>query len=336
MAPYGSFNEEAQAVWDFVRCQRADGTFYGTRGKCRKGNEAGDKEAVAPQPRETPPEKAKSELKPVKKPEEGYTPRERGKTEKPGLLRKVRDRLLGKRENDIENIGFKDKNEINRMFDDRIQDILQNTGGGPSAERALKWNEDSRKRALKAHEENKKFAANLKKEMPKGFKAMMDTDDGVIVMEKKVGKHSVEVRYSPSSGFNYRVNGDYDTGTVKDRKEQIRIATSVREAWDSVVRASPEGQKFNTSAYDGDGKANQRIKAYKRIGFGEPNQAYQMYAVKKGGRVVPSDEQDESADYLVNFSEDSQTAAWMQVIFPSGKRKTEKSLHSETEGIIHV
>ena len=39
----GSFNEEATAVWDFVRCQRPNGTFYGTAGKCRKGTEVGEK-----------------------------------------------------------------------------------------------------------------------------------------------------------------------------------------------------------------------------------------------------------------------------------------------------
>ena len=37
----GSFNETAQEVWDFVRCQRPDGSHYGTAGKCRKGTEVG-------------------------------------------------------------------------------------------------------------------------------------------------------------------------------------------------------------------------------------------------------------------------------------------------------
>jgi len=32
------------AEFDFARCMRSDGTFYGTRGKCRKGVEAGEKE----------------------------------------------------------------------------------------------------------------------------------------------------------------------------------------------------------------------------------------------------------------------------------------------------
>lgn len=30
-------------VWDFVRCQRADGSFYGTGGQCQKGREVSDK-----------------------------------------------------------------------------------------------------------------------------------------------------------------------------------------------------------------------------------------------------------------------------------------------------
>ena len=32
-------------VYDFARCMRADGSFYGTRGTCKKGSAAGDKQA---------------------------------------------------------------------------------------------------------------------------------------------------------------------------------------------------------------------------------------------------------------------------------------------------
>jgi hypothetical protein len=35
-------------VYDFARCMRADGSFYGTSGTCRKGSAAGDKEEEAP------------------------------------------------------------------------------------------------------------------------------------------------------------------------------------------------------------------------------------------------------------------------------------------------
>jgi hypothetical protein len=43
MAPYGDFNEYAMAVWDFARCQRSDGSVYGTGGTCRLGTKIGDK-----------------------------------------------------------------------------------------------------------------------------------------------------------------------------------------------------------------------------------------------------------------------------------------------------
>jgi hypothetical protein len=38
---------------DFGRCQRPDGSFYGTSGQCRKGKDAGAKEAAAPKPKKT-------------------------------------------------------------------------------------------------------------------------------------------------------------------------------------------------------------------------------------------------------------------------------------------
>jgi len=37
--PLGRFSDEALAVLDFARCQRADGSHYGTGGQCRKGTE---------------------------------------------------------------------------------------------------------------------------------------------------------------------------------------------------------------------------------------------------------------------------------------------------------
>jgi hypothetical protein len=42
---FDNFSEEALEALDFARCQRADGSYYGTSGQCRKGKEAGDKTA---------------------------------------------------------------------------------------------------------------------------------------------------------------------------------------------------------------------------------------------------------------------------------------------------
>lgn len=38
------FSEVSDEQYDFTRCVRPDGTFYGTRGKCRKGSETGPAE----------------------------------------------------------------------------------------------------------------------------------------------------------------------------------------------------------------------------------------------------------------------------------------------------
>ncbi len=44
---FQDFNEPAQETLDFARCQRPDGSFYGTSGQCRKGAPAGAKEKEA-------------------------------------------------------------------------------------------------------------------------------------------------------------------------------------------------------------------------------------------------------------------------------------------------
>lgn len=45
---FDNFSEEALEALDFARCQRADGSFYGTSGQCRKGKETSEKPAEAP------------------------------------------------------------------------------------------------------------------------------------------------------------------------------------------------------------------------------------------------------------------------------------------------
>ena len=44
---YGlDYSEVEDMVMDFARCQRPDGSVYGTSGQCRKGKEVGDKDVV--------------------------------------------------------------------------------------------------------------------------------------------------------------------------------------------------------------------------------------------------------------------------------------------------
>ena len=44
------FSEEGE-TYDFTRCMRADGTFYGTSGRCKSGSDAGAKEIAKPKGR---------------------------------------------------------------------------------------------------------------------------------------------------------------------------------------------------------------------------------------------------------------------------------------------
>jgi hypothetical protein len=112
---YGSFNEEVQQVWDFVRCQRSDGTFYGTAGKCRRGDETGAKEtperkprkkaaktASAPKKKVAAKPKAKTKLKPEVK---AKTPAKPKTPVAPKLSPKAKKALAGATPEQLEKLS---------------------------------------------------------------------------------------------------------------------------------------------------------------------------------------------------------------------------------------
>lgn len=58
---------EGEDTYDFTRCVRPDGSFYGTRGKCRKGSETGAKELPEPRTEGGAKRRATAEGKKAKK-----------------------------------------------------------------------------------------------------------------------------------------------------------------------------------------------------------------------------------------------------------------------------
>ena len=50
---FENFSEKALEALDFARCQRPNGSFYGTGGTCRKGSPTGAKEKEAPKGRKS-------------------------------------------------------------------------------------------------------------------------------------------------------------------------------------------------------------------------------------------------------------------------------------------
>jgi hypothetical protein len=331
MAPYGSFNEDAMEVWDFARCQRADGTFYGTRGRCRQGDEVGAKEEIPTEkleklksnPRVTAEQREKIDK--IIEERKGYKPKERGEDSGRSIIRQakdlIREKLGKKRKDDVSTIGFGDEASINN-YEGIMRRSAERTLKGKALEKRMKEIDRWKEKSIKGLTVNKEFAESLKKEMPKNVRLKADDGTGEVVMTTKIGKNVVEATFSPKNGFNYQVNGGHDKGTVKDRKEQLRVAQAVRQMWDATVRSAPEGTVFKTSAYNDDGYGAARQKAYERIGFGKPQKAGYMYGVKRNGRVEPEDSGKGEAllkKAPLDFKEqrdDDQDSIWMEILFP--------------------
>lgn len=357
---YGSFSEGAQQTWDFVRCQRPDGSFYGTSGKCKSGSEVGAKEiqkaqpktrrakealekatpeqlkAVASNPKATPAQKAvveKAIAKKKEKPEEspkpeekGYKPRER--EERKGL-KGLKDRLLGGGGKDLDGLIPSEK-EIYEARDGYKQMLYSRLTSGADKATVDRINKSIERADRNAELEvarrgtNQRFAEDLKKNLPPNVKATVDKENGELILSQRVGRNLIQTTFNQSEGFNYRVNGRFDTGTVKDRKEQLRVAMAVRAQYDALVRSLPEGTVIKTSPYDGDGGGAARQKAYEKIGFGKPNDAQEMFAMKKDGKMVPVTAEQHRAAFenpdAVWFAEESelddkeQTKIWLQII----------------------
>ena len=369
------FNEvvqPGQEVFDYTRCQRPDGSFYGTSGTCRKGAQVGPKEkaalkkaaaagnqkakvalavvegkmtkaqakkelggggeakaAPAPKANEQPKKveaapapkpksESKSDAKPAKK--EGYEPKGKPEEKKRNVLQKAKDKVTGRRKKeDISEIGFKDENAIKTAFDKRRTMLLQMESVA-ARNKAMAQVDKSEANALRTHRANKEFAANLKKELPSNVKTKIDPDNGAIVMSSKVGKNKIDATFSPQTGWNYTVNGGYDTGSVKSRKQQVQIAQQVRQMYDSTVRALPEGAIIRTSAYSQDGGGARRQKAYERLGFRLDKVSEEMFAMKQGGRMVGSlPIEANNNSNKINFAEENMDEIWMDIVFPIRK-----------------
>ena len=305
---YGDFNEEAQAVWDFARCQRTDGSFYGTRGKCKQGKEVGEKEEEAPE-----------EIK-------GYKPKEAPEARKG--LRGLKDRILGGRGKKDLNSLVPNKEEVYKIRDEYKAMLLSRMTSGLDKKTIERLNQSIERADKNANLEvaristNKKFAQDLKANLPPKVKVSVDKEDGGITLTQKVGKNTIETTFSQAEGFNYRVNGKYDTGSVKDRKEQLRTAMAVRSQYDALARSLPEGTVIKTSPYDGDGGGAARQKAYEKIGFGKPGERQEMFAMKKDGKMVPATREQQDAAFenpdTVWFAEKGDSKedlkAWFQIV----------------------
>lgn len=326
---YGSFNEEAQEIWDFARCQRPDGSFYGTRGKCRKGSEVGARVEEAPKPRRTQekspkvssqPKQVKEKAtspEPASKKPEGPVYKVRSEEKKPSLLQRLKDKIRGKAKVGID--LYDDKESLSKHKDQIIERLKNRNASKKQIKDVEKyWN-----RLISAAAENRAFADRLESSLPRGFKTDFE-DDGIILTKKTKSGDKVVVSFSPSNGFHFNVNGTVDAGTVKNRRAQLEVAMSVRDAYNSVVKALPEGAIIKTAAWGGDGKGEGRKNAYVRLGFSKPEkEGGDMFAVKlEGNRMAPAngEQYDAKAKEVGSlwFAEKNtveEVKTWLQAVF---------------------
>lgn len=102
-------------TYDFARCMRPDGTYYGTRGKCRKGSEVGAR-VEEPASKEPAPSAERTEKK-----KRGYKPKE-GVSERKGL-RGLKDKLFGGEKKEIDGL-VRDQKEIEKRHNSFIDQLL--------------------------------------------------------------------------------------------------------------------------------------------------------------------------------------------------------------------
>jgi hypothetical protein len=268
MAPYGSFNEDAMEVWDFARCQRKDGSTYGTDGTCRKGTEI-----------ETEKETSKEGKYMPRKPE--------GET---GVTSEFQVSLVPRTPFEPE----------------KIQKELDKIKSGKKVKQYGKpVTEEELEKRLKQTEKNVEFVKTLESNLPKDYE--MTVYGGGLVGINKTTRSGDKVSITfGSRKVSFTVNGQMDAGGVTDRNAQMEVASTVRKTYDAIVKSLPVGTIITTEAYADDGKGAARQRVYERIGFSKAKPGETIYAVKlKDGSMAPPKSKDPLEDLKNQYKDEN-------------------------------
>jgi len=306
--PYGNFDQHAQGVWDFVRCQRSDGSYYGTTGKCRKGSEvsAKQKEALA-------------KLKPEQLKQLEKSPKLSSIQKKAVKEEIVKHSGVG---------GAKDKDgeeDAKAKYSSLAKQSQEAMTRGDMAT-AMKLNKEamdvmakinaqSEKKAPGAQEKAgkiDKLLGELKKTDPiKGSEVSSD-DKGVYIVNK-VGSHEVKTLITPKTDgsyeIGYKVNDSYTKGGVENDRERVRVALTAKRQYDKALSTLPEGTKVRAFAFDDDGGGDVRRAAYGKLGFKHQGNNV-MTGVITNGKV-------EAMDFAEEGNSDVET--WKALLFGDTK-----------------
>lgn len=344
---YNEVCQPGQEVYDYARCQRPDGTFYGTSGTCRKGVQVGPKEKAALKKAakagnkkagvalavvegkmtkaqakkelggggEAKKAKAVKEVKPApkKKPTtmKKEAPRKPTDYDKGGTLNKDNPGPLAAAQKDKE------------IYKSQIAKAKEYLSKDPDDEFAGFLKQQAEK-SLKPIENSEKAVEGIIKDVPSGTEVGFKSNG--FLGTKFTTPGGTEVTTSFGYGdFNFQVNGKYDAGQITDRKEQMAVARQVQRVWNAHRQNLPEGYVVQATAWGEDGRGASRIRAYQRMGFSDitsgsaANPGTQYGRIGKDGKVSPSDRAEQGkGSTLLMFAEGSNKkdlALWYVAIF---------------------
>ena len=278
--------EQFRESYDFARCQRPDGSIYGTGGTCRKGTPVGDNVTST------------KEEKKTKGPHD-YPKGGTGGGDVPGSANiKVFNKKI-----DRANAALKE---------DPTDEIAQ-------------FSKAEAERKLKPILESQKMVNGVVKDVPAGTDVKMNPFGGLETSFTTPGGNKVETFFMKRD-FAFTVNGKYDAGVADgNRAEQMAISRQVQRVFNAQVKNAPNNLVLETSAWKDDGRGASRQRAYERIGFAPPTPGGGMYGQIINGKLVPVDpSQVEDTSMLITFAENEycfaeevkkEEDAWFEIVF---------------------
>ncbi len=311
---YATFSESVLGILDFARCQRPDGSYYGTSGQCRKGKSVGPKEIAKLKAASAAGNKrAKLALEVVE-----------GKKTKAEAVKE-----LGSAKPSAVSTPAKPKpsSDLQSQYASLAKRAQEAMAKG-DMDTALRLNREAMTVASKIKAEEEKGSPESKKREEKigkvieslkktGASNLSSDSEGAYITDK-VGKNEVKTLITPKTDgsyeIGYKVNDSYTKGGVSDRREQIRVALTAKKQFDAALSGLPDGTKVRAFAFDEDGGGDTRRKAYEKLGFRHQGNNV-LTGVIKNGKV-------QAMDFAETMTPDAKL--WYQIIFGTTLKSTER------------
>ena len=134
--------------------------------------------------------------------------------------------------------------------------------------------------------------------------------------------HKIDYHISRTGNVEFSVNGTWDAGSVKNRKEQVEVALNVKRMHEAVVKNLRPGHELWTNAWAEDGKGDARMKAYEAMGFSKAQGEDNTMAARRtnDGKLEPVTGKISSDSFLMKDqdfaeSEVNDVKLWFTAIF---------------------